>query len=78
MNTKLLSYSASLLGILFLILAIIYWTVPAGSLPHFIPGFETGGTTIHFKHGLAALILSLLSFTWAWFEGGKKHSGHTA
>ena len=44
----------------------------AGSLPHFLPGFEAGATNIHFKHGLASLLLALASFAYAWFQSGKR------
>jgi len=30
---------AAILGIVFLVLACVYWFVPAGSLPTFMPGF---------------------------------------
>jgi hypothetical protein len=33
---------AILLGLAFAALAIVYWTMPAGSLPGFLPGFEPG------------------------------------
>jgi ABC-type multidrug transport system permease subunit len=34
--------AALILGIIFLILAIVYFVIPAGSLPGFLPGFEAG------------------------------------
>jgi hypothetical protein len=60
------------LGIVFIIIAIYYWITPAGSLASFVPGFEPGVTAVHFKHGLAALILGLALFVFAWFKGGKR------
>ena len=45
---------AVILGVVFLAIAIVYWTTDAGSLPSFFPGHEAGSTHIHFKHGLAA------------------------
>ena len=72
MNTKTISVGAIILGILFIILAIIYWITPAGSLPHFIPGYIADSTTIHFKHGLGAFILGLGAFAYAWFKSAKK------
>jgi len=63
---------AIVLGIVFLGLAFIYWTTPAASLPAFLPGFDPAMTGIHFKHGLAALILAVLLFVYAWFATGKK------
>lgn len=62
---------AIVVGVLLLIAAVIYWTTPAGSLPHFFPGFAAGSTQPHFKHGLAALIAALALFAYAWFQTGK-------
>ena len=72
MSKKSFSIIAIILGIIFVILAIYYWITPAGSLASYIPGFEAGSTTVHFKHGLASFILALGLFTYAWFKGGKK------
>jgi hypothetical protein len=58
---------AIVLGLLFAVLAIIYWMVPAGSLPGFIPGFEAGGTRIHVKHGIVAAVVALILFAYAWY-----------
>ncbi len=68
---KILAFGSILLGIIFVILAGMYWITPAGSLPHYIPGFESGVTTVHFKHGLASLILALALFAYAWFATGE-------
>jgi hypothetical protein len=59
---------AILLGVAFLGLAALYWLVPAGSLPAFIPGFEADSSHIHFKHGLASFILAVGLFVFAWFK----------
>ncbi len=72
MSKKCLGKGAVVLGIIFVIIAIYYWITPAGSLATFIPGYETGVTTIHIKHGLASFILGLGLFAYAWFKGGKK------
>ena len=56
-----------LLGAAFVALAIYYWMTQAGSLPHWLPGYEAGSTHKHLKHGLAAFILGIGCFVWAWF-----------
>jgi hypothetical protein len=61
---------AIVLGVIFLAIAVIYWTQDAGSLPSFFPGHESGSTHIHFKHGLAAAIVGLGCFVVAWFQTG--------
>jgi hypothetical protein len=71
---KPLSLLAGLLGFLFLALAVSYWLTPAGSLPAFFPGFEAGSEHVHFKHGLASLILALGLFAYAWFQSAPGES----
>ena len=63
-----------ILGIIFVLLAAMYWLTPAGNLPSFMPGFIAGSSTIHFKHGLLALILGICAFIYAWFASAKKVS----
>ena len=74
MFKKLLSYCTVILGIAFVVIAIIYWLNPAGSLPAYFPGYEAGSTIVHFKHGLGSLILGLVLFVFAWFKSGSKSS----
>ena len=46
--------AATLLGMILIVLAIVYFTLPAESLPGFLPGHEAGVTRMHFKHGMAS------------------------
>jgi len=57
------------LGVIFLVIACIYWLVPAGSLPGFVPGFEAGSARVDIKHGGAALAVAAVCFIVAWFVG---------
>jgi hypothetical protein len=61
---------AVILGVLLLALAILYFVEPAHSLPSFIPGHEAGSNHHHVKHGLAAGLLGLGAFVFAWFQSG--------
>ncbi|MDE2038152.1 MAG: hypothetical protein KGI69_02960 [Patescibacteria group bacterium] len=75
MNTQTHSSRASavivaVVGVIFVILAIYYWVTPAGSLPSFMPGFESGSSHVHLKHGAAALIAGLGVLAYAWFRSG--------
>ena len=74
MNKKLLTYGSIVLGLVFIVIAIIFWSNGAGSLPVYFPGYEAGSVTIHFKHGLASLILASGLFVFAWFKSSKKVS----
>ena len=56
--------AALVLGIIFLILAIVYFVIPAGSLPGFLPGFEAGSDHVHLKHGVAVVL-----FVISWYAG---------
>ena len=53
---------------------MLYWTAPAGSLPHWLPGFIAGSADVHLKHGIAALVVALAAFMFAWFSSGKKNN----
>jgi hypothetical protein len=57
------------LGVIFAVIAVVYWVLPAGSLPGFFPGFEAGSLHIHVKHGVAAAAAALLMFAAAWYAG---------
>jgi len=63
---------AVVLGIIFLIIAAVYWIVPANALPHFFPGYDASMATVHVKHGLLSFILAVLLFVYAWFAGAPK------
>ncbi len=56
------------LGVLFMALAVVYWVDSAGSLPSFLPGHEAGSAHHHIKHGIAAFVVALGCFVFAWFQ----------
>lgn len=61
---------AVLAGIVFLVIAVIYFVEPASSLPSFFPGHEAGSSHHHMKHGIAAVVVALACFVFAWFQSG--------
>jgi hypothetical protein len=63
------------LGIVLLAVAVIYWVDSASSLPSFFPGHEAGSSHHHVKHGIAAAIVALGCFTFAWFQSGPASTG---
>ena len=63
---------ASIIGALFVILALIYWLVPGKSLPHFIPGYGKSLDVTHPKRAIASLVVAIIFFIVAWFKRGKK------
>ena len=44
----------TMLGVVLLIIAAVYFLVPADQLPGFFPGHETGASRVHSKHGVVA------------------------
>ena len=63
---------AVVLGVVLVVIAAIYWAEPAHSLPSFFPGHEAGSSHHHVKHGIAALLVGLACFVFAWFNTGPK------
>ena len=57
-------------GIVFLVIAVVYWVDTADALPSFFPGHEAGSAHHHVKHGIAAFVLALGCFVFAWFQSG--------
>ena len=50
----------TLLGVVLLIAAGVYFLVPADQLPGFFPGHEAGVTRVHLKHGAVSGVLGLV------------------
>jgi hypothetical protein len=71
-NRKWLVVLAVVLGIVLIVIAVIYWVEPAGSLPSFFPGHEAGSSHHHVKHGIAAFLVGLACLAFAWFNSGPK------
>jgi amino acid transporter len=63
---------AVVLGIALIAVAAVYWAEPARSLPSFFPGHTAGSNHHHVKHGIAAFLVGLACFVFAWFNTGPK------
>src|SRR6516165_8997730 len=50
----------TVLGVVLLVIAAIYFLVPADQLPGFFPGHEAGVTRVHMKHGVVAGVAGLI------------------
>ena len=46
--------TAYVLSIICVIVAIMYFVLPGGALPTFLPGYVAGSTHVHKMHGFAA------------------------
>ncbi len=75
-NLRRLVIPAVILGILLVVVAIIYFVEPAHSLPSFFPGHVSASDAEanhhHVKHGIAALVVALVCFAFAWFQSGPR------
>jgi hypothetical protein len=60
---------AYLLAIVCLAAAAMYYTIPAGQLPAFIPGHLDGSDHIHKTHAYAAIAAAVVLFVIGWFLG---------
>ena len=59
--------AAYVLAVILIIVAGIYLWLPADSLPSFFPGYESGLTRPHTKHGLVAGAAGAFMFVVGWF-----------
>jgi hypothetical protein len=50
----------TLLGVVLLVIAGVYFLMPADQLPGFFPGHEAGVTRMHYKHGIVAAVAGLV------------------
>jgi hypothetical protein len=50
----------TLLGVVLLIVAAVYFLVPAEQLPGFFPGHEAGVMRVHMKHGVVSGAIGLI------------------
>ena len=69
---KPLAILAVIIGLLFLYVSYVYATHSAGLLPSYYPGYLQNSSIVHAKHSIAAFILGLACFIFAWFQSGPK------
>ena len=50
----------SLLGVVLLVAAAVYFLMPADQLPGFFPGHMAGDSHVHTKHGVVAGVAGLV------------------
>jgi hypothetical protein len=73
-NDRLLVALAVVVGVALIVVAAVYWAEPAKSLPSFFPGHQAGSAHHHVKHGIAAFLVGLACFAFAWFRSGPKRT----
>ncbi len=75
-NLRRLAIPVAILGVVMIVIAIVYFVQPQHSLPSFFPGHSSAtdpeANHHHTKHGIAALVVALACFAFAWFQTGPK------
>jgi hypothetical protein len=69
-KNRALIIPVAVVGLLLVVVAVLYFVEPAKSLPSFFPGHSSGSTHHHAKHGIAAIVVALACFAFAWFQSG--------
>jgi uncharacterized membrane protein len=60
---------AYILAIICIIVAVMYFVMPAGQLPTFMPGYEAGSAHIHSKHAVIAVVAAVILAVIGWLFG---------
>jgi hypothetical protein len=60
---------AFLLAIICAVVAVMYYTTAAGSLPNFMPGYIPGSQHMHMKHAVVAAVAAIILFVLGLFVG---------
>ena len=63
---KLIAY---LLGIVLIVIAVVYFVLPADQLPGFMPGHQAGVMRVHTKHGLVSGVVGVVLLAIGWVMG---------
>jgi hypothetical protein len=50
----------TLLGVVLLVVAAVYFLIPADQLPGFFPGHGAGMTRMHYKHGIVSGVVGVV------------------
>ena len=69
-----LAAAGVVVGLILIVVGVVYFAEPAGSLPTFFPGHTAGSSHHHVKHGIAAVLLGLGCFAYAWFSSAPKRA----
>jgi hypothetical protein len=73
-TSRIIIVLAVLAGLALFVVGGVYFADKAESLPSFFPGHQAGSTTHHVKHGIAAIVVGLALFAFAWFASGPRKS----
>ena len=72
-NDRLLAVLAVVIGIALIVIGVIYLVQNEHAIPSFFPGHSSQPSSHHHtKHGIAAILLGLACFAFAWFRTGPR------
>jgi hypothetical protein len=57
----------TVLGLVLIVAAVVYFIMPADQLPSFMPGHEAGLARVHMKHGIVAGVAGVILLAAGWF-----------
>jgi uncharacterized membrane-anchored protein YitT (DUF2179 family) len=57
------------LGLALIVIAAVYFLMPADALPGFFPGHEAGVMRMHYKHGIVTGVVGVVLLLAGWFMG---------
>jgi hypothetical protein len=57
----------TVLGVALLVVAAVYFLMPANALPSFFPGFDADLTRMRYKHGIISAVLGIGALAIGWF-----------
>jgi uncharacterized membrane protein HdeD (DUF308 family) len=74
-NDRLLAGLATVLGIALVVVGVMYLALNEHDIPSFFPGHASHPASHHHvKHGIAAILLGLACFAFAWFRTGPREA----
>ena len=59
----------SLIGVVLLVVAGVYFLMPADQLPSFFPGYAAGDNHVHMKHAIASGVVGIVLIAAGAFMG---------
>jgi hypothetical protein len=68
-GTRPMKLLCTVLGLALIVVAVMYFMMPADALPSFFPGHEAGVTRMHYKHGIVSAVVGVVLLAVGWFMG---------
>ena len=59
----------TVLGLVLIVVAVVYFVMPADQLPSFMPGHEAGVARVYMKHGIVSGVAGVILLAAGWFMG---------